>query len=980
MKSTAHVRFTCLCAFLALAFPMALPAQEYTFRQYGPSDGLTNLAVNCLRQDRTGYLWVGTDNGLFRYDGSGFQEFGHAEGLENSEIRSLAESPDGVLWVATQGGVARRAGSRFETVDVGEKGLFEVIAFDNRGQIYLEHTSGIIRGVRNGTGTYQFSMLVPGAIAGLFVNGEDVWFLKGHQLWHMSGSNAEQIGPSTGLPADQWDAISQDGQGNLWVRSPTRLYEVKQGHGQPSVQFIDRSEGIGHASRSRLYFGSQGRLLVPTNSGVVILDGSDESDRTYVDPQHGLPADVAGSVLIDRDESLWLGMLGGGLIRRLGHGEWLSWTKRDGLMNDSVWSTLHDRTGQLWVGTSGGLTIFSPEGAIAHSYTTRNGLLGDRVFAIQTGPTGDVFVGTDPAGISRFSSKGILLQTYGAASGLTAQQVNAIAFDRQNRMWVVGPGGCFRSQAPVKSGSHAEVKLEHMDVPGVPARAYYRDVVVDQDGIVWITTQNGLGRFDGSSWRVFAKGDGLKSSDLSGIAVKQGEVWIAYRDALGIARLRFHGNRAEVTSFTTQDGLSSDLIYALVFDGVGRLWASTDNGVSVLDDVAKGHWRRYGREDGLIWDDGNDHALYVDQQGSVWIGTSEGLSRYIAPRYPVPDSAPTVVLTSIQGVTQEYQAEDKPVLTHAQNSLFIQFSGLNYGSQSRTRYRYRLLGNKHIWNETRQGSVHFENLSSGSYVFEVIGAGPNGIWSPVPARFAFSVRPAWWQSWWFLSTCLVVAFFVGRGIWSFRVRALVAQKELLEREVADRTEELRESHSQLEKIAYNDMLTSLPNRRFFSEQFRARLALARRQGIPFALLLIDLDRFKLTNDTYGHDAGDAVLIETGVRLRAAVRESDCVARVGGDEFAILLMNAEASAGVDMVCTRIVDSFLDCIPFKGLDLKESCSIGIAEFPQHGDTQESLYKSADMALYDAKGSGRNKYCWYRPELAKESSPDSAKISEV
>jgi len=382
----------------------------------------------------------------------------------------------------------------------------------------------------------------------------------------------------------------------------------------------------------------------------------------------------------------------------------------------------------------------------------------------------------------------------------------------------------------------------------------------------------------------------------------------------------------------------------------------------------------------LIWDDGNDHALYVDQQGSVWIGTSEGLSRYIAPRYPVPDSAPTVVLTSIQGVTQEYQAEDKPVLTHAQNSLFIQFSGLNYGSQSRTRYRYRLLGNKHIWNETRQGSVHFENLSSGSYVFEVIGAGPNGIWSPVPARFAFSVRPAWWQSWWFLSTCLVVAFFVGRGIWSFRVRALVAQKELLEREVADRTEELRESHSQLEKIAYNDMLTSLPNRRFFSEQFRARLALARRQGIPFALLLIDLDRFKLTNDTYGHDAGDAVLIETGVRLRAAVRESDCVARVGGDEFAILLMNAEASAGVDMVCTRIVDSFLDCIPFKGLDLKESCSIGIAEFPQHGDTQESLYKSADMALYDAKGSGRNKYCWYRPELAKESSPDSAKISEV
>ena len=122
MLPTAQLRAVFFCAVAAF-LTTVLAAQQYTFRQYGPSDGLTNLGVNCLLQDHTGYLWVGTDNGLFRYDGNTFQPFGHAEGLEDTEIRSMAESPEGVLWVATQNGIARRNGSGFQPVDTGAKGL-----------------------------------------------------------------------------------------------------------------------------------------------------------------------------------------------------------------------------------------------------------------------------------------------------------------------------------------------------------------------------------------------------------------------------------------------------------------------------------------------------------------------------------------------------------------------------------------------------------------------------------------------------------------------------------------------------------------------------------------------------------------------------------------------------------------------------------------------------------------------------------------
>jgi diguanylate cyclase (GGDEF)-like protein len=221
---------------------------------------------------------------------------------------------------------------------------------------------------------------------------------------------------------------------------------------------------------------------------------------------------------------------------------------------------------------------------------------------------------------------------------------------------------------------------------------------------------------------------------------------------------------------------------------------------------------------------------------------------------------------------------------------------------------------------------------------------------------------------------LIVALLLARALWRYRVRALVAQKEHLERQVADRTTELRESHRQLEEIAYYDVLTSLPNRRMFTEQFRSRIALSRRHGEAFALLLIDLDDFKKTNDSFGHDAGDAVLFESAALLRSAVRETDCVSRLGGDEFAILLVSPTDPEGIAMVCKRIVDSFHKGIPFHGQTLKTSCSVGVAVYPGEGDSQDRLYKSADMALYEAKRRGGNGWCRFDALLMEE--PTTAK----
>jgi len=196
--------------------------------------------------------------------------------------------------------------------------------------------------------------------------------------------------------------------------------------------------------------------------------------------------------------------------------------------------------------------------------------------------------------------------------------------------------------------------------------------------------------------------------------------------------------------------------------------------------------------------------------------------------------------------------------------------------------------------------------------------------------------------------------------------ALHEANAALESRVESRTRELLKSRRRLEQMAYFDELTGLPNRRMFDDRFGRVAALAKRRDEGFAMLLVDLDHFKEVNDKLGHDAGDALLQEAARRLTASVREIDSVARIGGDEFAILLAEAKTEVAVEQICRRIVEGFVEpvVLPDK-TTIKTSPSIGAAMYPRHGISQRDLYKAADIALYAAKDGGRNTWRWYEPK---------------
>jgi ligand-binding sensor domain-containing protein len=317
-------------------------AQRYTYRQYDSVYGLTDMAVHCLLQDHAGFIWAGTDNGLFRYDGSHFRAYHAEDGLPHPTIRAIAESPQGVVWVGTNYGVAKVIGNRFQNVDVGESGHFLALAFDSLGRLYVESPTGLVRGIADGAGNYRFQKIASGAIRGIFVHHEDIWFLRDKDLWHLRGDQEERVGSPNGLPEDLWTSVAQDAKGNLWVASESRLFELPQGQSR----FQERKTGLPKTFYTALYADAWGRVYVSSYAGVAVLDGD---DRTLIDAAHGLPAESITSVLADREGSLWLAAMGNGLIRQLGRGDWLSWKKEDGLLNNTVWAIHQDNAGQTWI-------------------------------------------------------------------------------------------------------------------------------------------------------------------------------------------------------------------------------------------------------------------------------------------------------------------------------------------------------------------------------------------------------------------------------------------------------------------------------------------------------------------------------------------------------------------------------------------------------------------------------------------------------
>jgi signal transduction histidine kinase/ActR/RegA family two-component response regulator/streptogramin lyase len=782
-------RRTGLAALGVLALcPMEVWAQRYNFKFYGEEEGLQNLAVQAVLQDRSGFLWVGTQNGLYRYDGNRFSSFGKSDGLPGTRIESLHEATDGTLWVATDTGLARRVKDRFEVVSLGvARGVFgrQGVTSDRAGKLYFATERGLVVGTPSPSG-FRFQLQtsredsVNAEAVSVFADASStVWFGCGQSLCRMEQDGPRDISAAEGLPPGRWDAILGDLDGNLWVRSAYALYVRPAG----AKRFQPRP--IPADSRNTyptLAMDPAGHLLVPTYKG---LARQRARGWEIVGAEQGLTTNDISAVMQDREGSIWLGLLGSGLARWEGYNEWQGWTTREGLSRESIWSITRDTRGRLWVGTQFGLNYAEEsDGRIIWRQSPVAGL--EMIRALAANPDGSLWIGAEPGGLRQFDPATGRIRMLRDSDGIPTASVRSVMVDREHRVWVSTSAGLFRSSSPVAFGTKAH--FEKQTPPGSSANEAFFRAMEDKGGRIWAAGDHGLARLDGGTWTRFTVKDGLQSNMVAHLEPDpDGSLWVGYRDARGISHLTFSSSGIQATHYTSETGLRSDKTLFLGFDSQGRLWTGTDHGIDVFD---HGSWRHYGRSDGLIWDDCNSNAFFPDSDGSLWVGTSRGLSRF-HPSETAPASVPPiVVVTSVRVGAANVDPANLRDIPYQQNSIQVRFAALTFVQESAVIFRYRLVNATRDWVETRERELNFPRLSPGQYTLEVEARNAQGLWSVEPARLNFQVLSPWWLSLWFRMLAAVVLLGLGILLWHRRNYRLEDERVRLETAVAERTRQL----------------------------------------------------------------------------------------------------------------------------------------------------------------------------------------------
>ena len=769
-----------------------LMAQRYSFRLYAAEQGLTNLGTQCLAQDRAGFLWVGTQDGLFRYDGERFEHYA-GRNWQSKDLQAVHEAADGTLWAATRLDLLRQVGGEFARVDFGKAVEFAgagSLSSDSQGRLNAATSKGLALLEPTGQGAALGARWISHEPAvGVYVEPSGaVWFGSGQELWRWDGQRADSFGKGRQLPADRWSSMVKDLRGNLWVRSATRLFELPE----RGSRFLDRGTGISPMTvlPASLCLASSGELWIPTDSGLSVRRG----ERTEViGSDGGLPSDNPSAALQDREGSLWVGLRGLGVARWLGYPQWESWTTADGLSNNVIWAVRRDRGGALWVGTNHGLNILQAGG---NRRVRLARTVEDRVRALSVDERGHVWAGTSMAGLNEYDAQRKLVRVYGVRSGLTDLRVNGVVV-AGGRLWVSTAGGLFRS-TPAQPGGG--IRFERQAVPGTDANELFYQGVVDRRGWLWVPATRGLAWLHDGVWSRLGQSQGLVDDATYSVAVaSDGALWVGYLEPKGVTRLTFTGAGAnrQASHFNRENGLRSDKVYFVGADPAGGVWVGTDSGV---DAFLEGGWRHFGRPDGLVWDDCDTNGFLADGDGSVWIATSHGLSHFrsIPPKHS--STALGVVLTSV--LTGALPASLEGVrVPYSDQSLLVRFTALTFQHEHEVVFRYRMKGLEQSWTETIQRQARYQTLPPGSYQFEVAAREPGTSWSKTPAQLAVTITPPWWTTWWFRSVTGLLVVLAGRVWWKQRIRRMLEQKRKLEEAIAERTRELQVEKSRAEEAS-----------------------------------------------------------------------------------------------------------------------------------------------------------------------------------
>ncbi|QRN96957.1 hypothetical protein JRI60_49695 [Archangium violaceum] len=762
----------------------AEPPGRVGFRSYGAEAGIENPDLLWILQDGEGFVWAGALDAVYRFDGTRFDRFGLEAGLPSGPVEDATLDAEGRLLLVTQGGVVRWEAGRFVSLPMRGVPLpVWCVRLDSRERMWVGTGQGLYMEVEPGRFLPE-----PGWPGG-----------PAHQLW-VDASGALQVASGSRLlsrgPQARWLvreavgrgspilALARDGGGRLWV-SGDRWLVMQPRDGAP---FEDRSallEGARGSGR-RLRVGRRGQLLVPTYRGVLEVEGERAG---YLRLDLSELGARTRDVLEDEAGVLWLASQG--MHRALGRGLWTVHDTTTGLPSNLIWGMARGSDGTLWVGTDSGLVRGTPEGWVPIPE-----LSGHALKAVAVDGDGVVWASGNPGGLHRYEPWSGRLRTFDAASGFPARSTYGMTLEPDGTLWTVGTSGLVRGERSGETWSFETV---------LPAneRTVFFGVTRDGAGRLW-AAGDGLHVREGGAFRRLGTAEGLRDNHVRYLlARRDGRVCVSYFQPLGLSCFTYRdGQLADMVHLSRGMGLNNGVVYQIGEDAAGRLWVGTAAGVDVLDDGGK--VEHHSASGGLPGDDCNGNSFLAEADGTVWVGTSNGLGRFEGARYTGPAAPPRVALLE---TTLGQRVFDRPPVKgleawHDEATLEIRFADLGFVDEFQVEHQVRLVGLED-WHAFRGHSVRYSALAPGSYRFEARARNGRGEWGPV-AGVALLVHPPWWASWWARSLGVLVLGAAVAGVVRWRGLRLQRRNAELVRLVEARTTELdqaREKVVQAEKLS-----------------------------------------------------------------------------------------------------------------------------------------------------------------------------------
>ena len=755
---------------------------NYGRQAWAMENGLPQNTVQALAQTKDGFLWLGTEAGLVRFDGVEFQTYDRHSNpaLPGSDIRCLLATRDGALWIGTNAGLERwkdGASRTFTTQDgLADNGILTIEELKD---------GNLLVGTEQGSVQMSGDRFVP--------------------------ATAVDASPGTGLTSqgENPGAAAFDVQmpNGVLVTGDRTALKLKQGRRSAGASnHLAVGKELPGSRIQAVFADRENALWIGTNAGLVRWVNGKIDRFPVTDP---LATASILALIEDHEGNLWVGTETSGLDI-LRDQRFHTLDTREGLTSDRITTVVEDSAGALWAGTreDGLNALRRDEGSegwrVSRSLTVNNGLASNVILSLAAAPNGDLWVGT-PDGLSRI--RGNKVDTFTSADGLPDDFVRSLLIDADGSLWI-GTRRGLTHWATKKSGSSRSGPVAGMKTytkeNGLGSN-FVGAMARDTRGDLWVATLAGLSRLHDDRISNFTTADGLSSNVVTALLPRpDGTLLIGTQDHGWDV---WDGSRF---SWATHNGIEETTIHSILDDGYGHLWFATGDGIARCDcnEMAGtgpvgscSHWMEFGTADGLHSRETatNSHPSALrSRDGRLWFATPKGLVEVDPAHFPVNMLPPPVVLERLQvdDVTQPLRGVNSRLRVSAGRVHFeFDYAGLSFVAPQKVRYRYMLEGFDRGWTDagTRR-AAYYTNIPPGRYTFRVQAANNDGIWNTTGATLSFELRPHFYQTLWFYALLLLAL--AGTVLLVLKRRLYVAEREF-KAVLGERSRIAREIHDTL---------------------------------------------------------------------------------------------------------------------------------------------------------------------------------------